>query len=56
MLCVAWERVIMLLYVNEATQALEFDGYYCCDQEIHMAYFVADSVIFAIVTAERDVT
>ena len=45
LMAIAWDKIIQLLYVNEETKTIEFDGYYCSDKEINQIYFMADSVL-----------
>lgn len=49
----AWDKVVQLLFVNEDTRSLEYDGFYCCDQEINQIYFMADSVLVILVNQEE---
>ena len=53
LLAIAWDKVIQLLYVNDQTNQLEFDGFYCTDQEINQVYFMADSVLVILVNSEE---
>lgn len=31
LMAIAWDKVVQLLYVNDDTRTLEFDGFYCSD-------------------------
>ncbi len=52
-MAVAWDKTVQLLYINEENKSLEYDGYYCSDQEINQVYFMADSVIAILVHHEE---
>ena len=49
----AWDKVVQILFVNEETRNLEYDGFYCCDAEINQIYFMADSVLVLLVNQEE---
>lgn len=48
-MAVAWDRLIQLVYINDQTNEIEMDGYYCCDEEINQIYFMADSILVVLV-------
>jgi hypothetical protein len=49
LMAVAWDRMIQLVYVNEQTNEIQMDGYYCCEEEINQVYFMADSILVVLV-------
>jgi len=53
LMAIAWDKVVQLLYVNDDTRTIEFDGFYLSEKEINQVYFVADSVLVILVNQEE---
>ena len=53
LMAIAWDKIIQLMYVDDDEQSIEFDGYYCSEQEINQVYFMGDSVIVILVNQEE---
>jgi hypothetical protein len=53
LMAVAWDRMIQLVYVNDQTNEIQMDGYYCCDEEINQIYFMGDSILVILVNSKE---
>jgi hypothetical protein len=49
----AWDRLIQLVYINEANSTIEMDGFYYSDSEIQSLFFMADSILVALVNGRE---